>query len=168
METVTLPCTHCGQVMAVAVGDLGRPVECPHCWREVTPQDPAAEPEIRVPSVAEQESIFAPPEESSGDDLFGAAPTALRLELPPEPAPVPPPEAAPPPAAEAPAVSPFEPPPPRPPDPAPRPEPATAPTPLNPFAPDAVAPARRVPARGAAVPLLLIFLIPYSVVTTAA
>lgn len=40
-----------------------------------------------LPRLREEDSIFAPPEES--DDLFGAAPEGPVLEMPPEPAPVP-------------------------------------------------------------------------------
>jgi phage FluMu protein Com len=92
METVQFTCGHCGKVMAVAAGDLGAQVHCPHCQQVVQAQaSPGAlEPQpgpafTTTPVKTEEESIFSPPEES-GDDLFGA-PAGPRLELPPEPKP---------------------------------------------------------------------------------
>jgi phage FluMu protein Com len=41
METVQLPCNHCGQLMAVSVEHMGIEVHCPHC--EGVVQVPAAE-----------------------------------------------------------------------------------------------------------------------------
>ena len=91
MDTVKFPCEQCGKQMAVVPADLGKEVECPHC-HEIVPSPPptpapaepeAPLPEFRLPQPAEQESIFAAPEET-GEDLFGVAP-APRLEMPIEP-----------------------------------------------------------------------------------
>jgi phage FluMu protein Com len=89
METHQFTCGHCGKLMAVARGDLGAQVRCPHCQQVVQApagsEPPAWPPEavFSEPPVKEEESIFSPPEET-GDDLFGA-PAGARLELPPEP-----------------------------------------------------------------------------------
>ncbi len=187
MDTVKFPCERCGKQMAVVSDDLGKPVECPHCHETVPAPPPApapAEPEpplpeFRVPQPAEQESIFAAPEET-GEDLFGVAP-APRLEMPIEPlvpslqidAPAPPEPPtlistapAEPPLARPAAV-------PKPPEPEPPPPPAAEPPPAEPE-PEPLAevptsiPLRRPESRGVLGILLLIFLIPYALVSTAA
>jgi hypothetical protein len=191
METVEFNCERCGKLMAVGLVDQGMPVECPHCHATVqapAPPEPPV-PEFRVPTRAEQESIFTPQEESV-DDLFGAD-AGPRLEMPAVPAlevePLPGPTEASeePPLPEAPSA-----PLPAPPEvlpPAPlslTPEPGPDLAAFLPPAEDAVhrpaappepppemptpAPPRRPQRQSVLGPLLLIFLIPYSLVATAA
>jgi hypothetical protein len=75
METVNFPCSHCGELMAVTTDHLGAQVHCPHCRQVV--QAPSA-PESRRAS--ETESILTSADEVS-DDLFGG-PLRPRVELP--------------------------------------------------------------------------------------
>jgi hypothetical protein len=188
METDQFNCERCGKLMAAVVADRGKPVECPHCHETVPAPLPveSAEPEplvpeFRVPTRAEQESIFTPQEESA-DDLFGAA-AGPRLEMPdlpvlkveplPGPAEAPdtpaPPEVPP---AQPPVTSEVAPPGPLNLTPEPAPGLAAFPAPAAPPEPapelPAPAPLRRPQRPSMLVPLLLIFLIPYSLVATAA
>jgi hypothetical protein len=196
METVEFNCGSCGRLMAVVLVDRGKPVECPHCQATVqAPAPPPAAateppvPEFRVPTRAEQESIFTPQEESV-DDLFGAAagpllemPAVPTLEVEPLPGPTEASEEPPlPEAPSAPLPAPPEVQPPAPLSLAPEPGPdlaaflppaeeAThrpAAPPEPPPEMPAPAPPRRPQRQSLLGPLLLIFLIPYSLVATAA
>src|SRR5215471_17236419 len=87
METVTMQCGHCGQIMAISTEHLGSQVHCPHCQAIVQtqiepPRTPCpAEPEIGgLPGATESDSIFGPPEPS--DDLFGAEAPPPKIEIP--------------------------------------------------------------------------------------
>jgi hypothetical protein len=188
-------CPHCRQVVQApaanaAAGDTvavpGSPAVAP-----ATPLSPAAEegPPISVPEVAERESIFGASEEEHSDALFGESP-APRIELP---GPAQPPGPSPPPTNESASVTealaapaPF-------PSPVAPSEPQGATVPEAPAAPpssdlwkEVVPPApvqehapeslpdmaaplapRRLVKRSMLVPTLLVFLIPYSVFTTA-
>ncbi len=79
MQTINLTCGHCGNVMAVSPDWLGQQVRCPHCAHVVqtaAPPAPGKEEGIglfHLPSRAEQESIFNPPEEV-GDEALGGSP----------------------------------------------------------------------------------------------
>jgi phage FluMu protein Com len=91
METVQLQCGSCNKLMAISVAHLGGQVKCPHCQSVVQTPAPATAPPNAAPPqhVVERESIFAGPE--AGDDLFGGGPPAPQVEYPPAPAPAPPP-----------------------------------------------------------------------------
>jgi phage FluMu protein Com len=92
METVQLQCGSCQKLMAISVAHLGGQVQCPHCRAVVQTPAPAKAP---VPSplsppahIVERESIFSGPEAS--DDVFGGGPTLPLVEMPHERAPAPP------------------------------------------------------------------------------
>jgi hypothetical protein len=153
-------------MMGISPAHLGSQVQCPHCQAVV--QTPAASPNSApsppppppVPDfgAGEQESIFGPPE-ANDDDLFGSGP-APRLEMPRElmerPEPISPtaPTVTMEPAAHeqvqaAPSASFTE---------------QIVPGPheeLTPFVP------RRVDDKSMFIPILLIFLVPYAIFTTA-
>lgn len=90
METVTMQCGRCGQIMAISTEHLGSQVHCPHCQAIVQTEFDApqqqqspklAEPEIGgLPEKTESDSIFSPPEPS--DDLFGAGAPPPKIEIP--------------------------------------------------------------------------------------
>jgi hypothetical protein len=86
METVQLQCGGCGKLMAISTEHLGGQVRCPHCQTVVqTPPRPSpAPPEIGSAAPGEvHDSIFSPPEPS--DDVFDAGPSRPFVEMPPEP-----------------------------------------------------------------------------------
>jgi hypothetical protein len=176
METVQVQCGHCGKLMAVSTEHLGARVHCPHCQQIVeapaaspaAPGEPAPDFCPKGPDPLERDSIFGGSEELHGDDLFGGGPERPLVEMPPEPKAAPPPPAVPPPPSPTPAELPnrFL-------DDSPaiqdsfrqRPEEDSEP------APDADLPkpevARRHSGGSMLVPMLLIFLIPYSIFSTA-
>jgi hypothetical protein len=188
---MNLQCGNCGQLMAVDPDHLGREVECPHCQHivqappaadvTVTPPAPASwEPVFNVPSAAQREDIFTPLDEASGDDVFGTTPSRPVVEMPPEPGAAGTTEMLEPSPVE------WEPAPPAPPvdstvtfmtaDQAP-PAPMEFPAAAGPLAADADHPSAeslpstprppRRPATSSTLgPLLMIFLIPYALVTT--
>jgi hypothetical protein len=174
VETIELQCGSCGQMMSISAAHLGSQVQCPHCQAVVQTPAPAGQlgtsanptPQFSVPEAGERESIFGHPEAT--DDLFDAAPP--RIEMPPLDMPA---EAAPPRPAPSRPVSSYEP--------TVTMEPASVPpsspyddrrdAPASPFAPtagDDIAPIvpRNLPKRSTLAPILLIFLIPYSICTT--
>jgi hypothetical protein len=90
MDTVTLTCGHCGNLMAVTAELLGQQVRCPHCQQVVVapaspaplataPADPG--PVFEFQRVKDEESIFTP--HQAHDDIFGD-PRPAAVELPPE------------------------------------------------------------------------------------
>jgi hypothetical protein len=171
VETIELQCGSCGQMMSISAAHLGSQVQCPHCQAVVQTPGPAGQlgtsanptPQFSVPEAGERESIFGHPEAT--DDLFDAAPP--RIEMPP-------PERSPEAAPSRPApVSTYEP--------TVSMEPAPVQSSLRhndsraahasafeDAAGDAIAPIvpRNVPRRSSLAPILLIFLIPYSICTT--
>jgi len=178
VDTIQLQCGSCGQMMAISPAHLGAQVQCPHCQAVVQTPAPtdglaagAFDPQLPTVDLAERDSIFGQPEPT--DDLFGAGPLPQiempRMEMAPPPPPPPPPmyeptvtmEAAREPYAPAPFTSP-----------APYGAPETyapAPAPAEDDAGEPIAPVlmRRPSERSLLVPIVLIFLIPYSVFTTA-
>lgn len=88
MDTVNVQCGHCGLLMAISTEHLGTQVACPHCHGVV--EAPAADvadvdtrPEITVPGSDSVASILGAPENEASDDIFGTARKPL-VELPPE------------------------------------------------------------------------------------
>jgi hypothetical protein len=157
MQTVQLTCSKCGKVMAISTEHLGTQVHCPHCLEIVqAPPPPSHEPqEIKGADQGEGESIFGG---SSDEDIFGASPKAL-VEMP-EPPPPPPPRVSPP--AHDEGVFTHSP-----------AGPETTPKEHHGLADasgDSHLPTPQVAPRGRQnsmfVPMLLIFLIPYSLVCT--
>jgi hypothetical protein len=172
MQTVQFQCGGCGKLMAVSTEHLGTQVHCPHCMEivqapaaqaTVPPEAPIPEIHVRPPEV-EEGSIFGA---NTEDDMFTAA-RGPEVEMPASPV-----------AAPTPAPPRFE-------EGPPEPGPPTADGPADPtvaFTPEkhwAEAATRgdegELPAqdlsryrqsRSMLVPMLLIFLIPYSVVCTA-
>src|SRR5262249_24756308 len=95
METINVQCGHCGKLMAVSTEHLGARVSCPHCQGVV--EAPASAPpgsrgesptppEIKVPVVEATESIFAAEEPESTEDIFGSQDRPL-IEMPHAPEP---------------------------------------------------------------------------------
>ncbi len=191
MQIVNFQCGSCGKLMGVSAEHLGSQVHCPHCLAIVqAPAAPSAsktwkshpagggpakgrpsdsdpvEIHVEIPDAREQESIFTGPEEGLSEDVFGGPPQP-RLEIP-ESAPVmtrpPSPPAVPPgePAAYPEPAYPELPTPPASARIAAGPPPASADNEL-PAAALAPRPARN----SMVVPMLLIFLVPYSLFTTA-
>ena len=175
MEPIQLQCGNCGQVMGISPEHMGAQVQCPHCKTVVqtpAPAAPAAAPpaapapagEFSAPAGpafhgGEHESIFSQPEPT--DDLFGAG-TPPRVEMPLDYAPRP--SAA---AAAAPAGTAEH---------APPVHEQPSHTSPSPFAEAASGSAqeelaaftpRRVDDRSMLGPILLIFLVPYALFTTA-
>lgn len=171
MEPIQLQCGSCGQMMAISPEHQGAQVQCPHCKAVV--QTPAAPRPLEAPSSGtlgftgksdadEEDSIFG--QQQPTDDLFGAT-AAPKIQMPaidmgPPPAPVPTVSMAPAPSPphvqagtseHAPGLFTESP-------------PAAA-------SPDAdlasFAPQRRVEDRSMLGPILLIFLVPYAIFTTA-
>jgi hypothetical protein len=74
--------------MAVEAAHRGQAVQCPHCQHVVQVPGVAdaavfpGGPAFNVPAPAEGEDIFAPPEESPGDDLFGGPAPVPTIEMP--------------------------------------------------------------------------------------
>ena len=155
-------------MMGISPEHLGAQVQCPHCQAIVqTPAplsagiQPAADSPPPVPEIqiGEQESIFSAPEPS--DDLFGGS-SVPKIEMPPMD--LPPPRL--PVSSTAPTVT-MEPTP-------PAYEPSAPDTAFQqgppPAASDdlaALTPPRRVVERSMFMPILLIFLVPYAIFTTA-
>ena len=74
METVQLQCGNCKQVMGLSAEHLGSQVQCPHCGSVVqTPARPTPAPNLEA---QQRESIFGGAEPS--DDLFGGSPSRCR------------------------------------------------------------------------------------------
>lgn len=70
MSTVTIPCPHCQQVMAVGHDLAGQKVRCPHCQAELAaPGETPAEP---LPPVEEPFQFHRPSREME-DSIFGEA-----------------------------------------------------------------------------------------------
>jgi len=175
MQTVQFQCGNCGKLMAVGTEHLGSQVHCPHCMEIVQapsapaappPPEPPPIPEIRVrPPDVEEGSIFG----GNSDDNMFTAPRGPMVEMPSSPVAAPSP--APPrfeavPAEPHPTASNHPP-----------PDATAAFTPEKHWA-DAAAHQEEsaLPAQDLSrykqsssmlVPMLLIFLIPYSVVCTA-
>lgn len=177
MEPIQLQCGSCGKTMGINPAHLGAQVHCPHCQAIVQTPAPAgafgaasggAAPAPNA-QPGEMESIFSQPEPT--DDLFGGG-SQPRVEMPPELPPPPPMYAIQ--AADATiAMEPEE-----------RPQPSEEETATSPFlgaaanithqaAPaeqdlGALTPQRRFDDRGGLfMPILLIFLVPYAIFTTA-
>ena len=137
--------------MAISTEHLGTQVHCPHCMEIVQAPPPGPEPtEIKGPDPKEGDDIFAP---TSDEDIFGSSPKAL-VEMPEAP---PPPPRVQPPDEEFTAPSTPESP------------------PREPLADSSTSgeshlprPKVQAPQRSNSmfVPMLLIFLIPYSIVCT--
>jgi hypothetical protein len=109
MQTVQLQCGNCQKIMAISVEHLGSQVHCPHCRAVVQtpPRSSVIPPPPPTPAIAdpppfapagadlfpppprvdesERDSIFTEPEEV-GEDLFGT-PSQVKVEMPPEPPP---------------------------------------------------------------------------------
>jgi hypothetical protein len=117
MDTITIQCGRCGNVMAVGLDHLGQQVRCPHCQEVVlapagtSPASPelfaaalTPGPEGAGPSARDEhpESIFAPVHD---EDVMGGG-ARPQVEVPLEPPALPPPSpAAPQPDAAPPAYS---------------------------------------------------------------
>src|SRR5262245_59799161 len=185
METVSVQCVQCGKAMAVAKEHLGSQVSCPHCQGVVQTEasapvsaapSPAADvPEIKVATADSTESIFAANVPGAEADIFDTR--APVLELPPR---SPPPRkpaddeaatmpaspssevlAAPGPKAEAEDRTATWP---EPDKSAPAPDfAADVPTELA----EQITPRRYTPKRSNLGPIMLIFLIPYAIFSTA-
>jgi hypothetical protein len=138
METVQLQCGNCKQVMGISVEHLGGQVQCPHC-RSVVQTPPRTAPNMEV---QQRESIFGGAEPS--DDLFGGGPK-VQVEMPPQPAPAAAESPSPPPAMFSGQPA------------APEEEPAEE---LRQFQ------RRPIYDRGVVQMSILIFLVPYSILTT--
>jgi hypothetical protein len=172
VEPIQLQCGGCGQMMAISPEHLGAQVQCPHCQAIVqTPPAGAGLGAAPPPAfnLGEHESIFGQPEPT--DDLFGEGP-APRIEMPRD--------VTPPPAPNAPTVT-MEPgpehvsagPPPFEQGGRPAGNVSAGPPPfmeqaassqdqeLAPFVP------RKIDDRSMFVPIVLIFLVPYAIFTTA-
>src|SRR5262245_32487187 len=148
-------------MMAISPEHQGAQVQCPHCQAVVqtpapTPQlAPAAtEPLFSAPDAAERDSIFGQPEPT--EDLFGGG--AANIEIPKLEMPAPLPSAVPEPTVTM--QQDFQP--------LPAPAPLTEaiaegpPADLGTFVPP-----RRPPQPSNLAPILLIFLVPYAIFTTA-
>jgi hypothetical protein len=195
MEIISFECPQCHQPMGVAAEQRGQQVQCPHCYQIVQAPAPAgasaaatpASSQAAAPSVSplpSPEGLFPPPEGTAKDNAFGFVPSAPAGETP-----VPQRSAAP---AYGAGVSPAQAVPAEPAlhsgfitdelgQPAPTP-PGEGPTyredtmaaqaappselPADAF-PGAAARPRRVDKRSLLTPILLIFLVPYSVIITA-
>jgi hypothetical protein len=172
VDTIQLQCGNCAQMMAISTAHQGTQVQCPHCQAIVqTPPPPAqltmSDPGLPLPTVdlGERESIFGKPEPA--DDLFDGDEPPVDippLDIPPAPAPPSVSPHVPTVAMEAVGQSPAEyspmdysPPAPA----ALAEEPMPAAEDIGPIAP------RRLPGRSMFVPILLIFLVPYAIFTTA-
>ncbi|MCI0685285.1 MAG: hypothetical protein L0Y71_24570 [Gemmataceae bacterium] len=168
MEPIQIQCGSCGQMMGIHPDHLGAQVQCPHCQAIVQtpapvqpaasrpPAPPPSAPDLGSLQVGEHDSIFSQPEPS--DDLFGAA-EVPKIQMPPLDLPPPRPQVAP--LTEPSPTAAFEP--------APAPAPAmteAAPEGLNDDLSTFVAP-RRIADRSLFMPVLLIFLVPYAIFTTA-
>lgn len=87
MDTVNFNCNHCGKLMAVSKDHVGMQVQCPHCQGVVQAPAPTpaavTTPESPLPPenkpAEPPESIFAPAPE--GSDIFGQS-SKPRLEMP--------------------------------------------------------------------------------------
>jgi hypothetical protein len=170
VEPIQLQCGSCGQMMAISPEHQGAQVQCPHCKAVV--QTPAPPKPLAPPSsgtlgfaahldAGDQDSIFGQPEPT--DDLFGIAP-APKIQMPPidvapPPAPVPPVRMEPAPSPHVHAGAPEN---------APGMFTETPPAAASPDADLAsFAPQRRIEDRSMLGPILLIFLVPYAIFTTA-
>lgn len=159
-------------MMGISPEHLGAQVQCPHCQAIVqtpAPAQQAAAAAAPPPTfqVGEHESIFSQPEP---DDLFGGS-AAPQIQMPPldvPPQPMPPQPMPPMPVSAAAPTLTMEPSPaayePAPPTTVPFPGSFTEPA-HEELA--AIAPPRRVPERSMFMPILLIFLVPYAIFTTA-
>lgn len=155
-------------MMGISPAHLGAQVQCPHCQAIVqTPApaqqvglrpspaaDAASPPPVPTFQVGEHESIFSQPE---ADDLFGGSATP-QVQMPPLDLPPIPVSAAAPAVTMEPSSLAYE--------------PARPPTPsFTESGPEeelsAFAPPRRVVERSMFMPILLIFLVPYAIFTTA-
>jgi phage FluMu protein Com len=183
METVTFNCSHCGKRMGVSKAHLGMQVHCPHCKGVVqspapeppapAPPEPASPPPLQAvvepPAVepppvearaAESHAPVAPPTDDifapqEGSDIFGES-RPSGLEMPPappieaellhEPAPRPP---VPDEAIQEPHENWYD-----------------APKSARSQQPEEFAPPRYRQKSSLLAPMLLMFLIPYSLVTT--
>lgn len=96
METVQLQCGHCSQLMAVSVEHLGTQVHCPHCEQIVQVPDaihfesetavagpPSGEEDLPKLRISTRDDESILSESPASDDVFGNRTTAPRLELPP-------------------------------------------------------------------------------------
>jgi hypothetical protein len=171
VEPIQLQCGSCGQMMAISPEHQGAQVQCPHC--KAVLQTPAPPKPLEPPSSGalgfagksdadEEDSIFG--QQQPTDDLFGATAVpkiqmpAVDMAAPPAPLPTVSMEPAPSPhvQAEVPehAAGMF-----------------TEAAPAAAAAPDAdlatFAPQRRVQDRSMLGPIMLIFLVPYAIFTTA-
>jgi hypothetical protein len=79
METVQLQCGNCKQVMGISVEHLGGQVQCPHCKSVVQTPPRSTPPNAEV---QQRESIFGGAEPT--DDLFGGGPKVQQVEMPPQ------------------------------------------------------------------------------------
>lgn len=183
MQIVNFQCGKCGKLMGVSAEHLGAQVHCPHCHEVVqAPRasapgpDPYSDIRIQIPDIKEQESIFEGTEEGQSEDLFGG-PARPLVELPPESTPTLPPRDREPPAPTPPASTSYR-------SASPAAAAASAAMPdgremhvapgLADAEPEAGAdelPATKLTPRQAGnsmlVPMLLVFLIPYCIFSTA-
>jgi hypothetical protein len=148
METIDFDCPRCGQPLAVEAAHVGQLVQCPHCLQEVPAPEPPVAP---TPASEAAPSMQAPPESEPFASSYervearsevGSSSSMISEELPP------PAERAPHSGSEGLADA----------------------APPVPEEPDSLPPAplpRRPARRSILGPLLLIFLVPYAVVTTA-
>lgn len=83
METVTIQCGACGQVIAVSKEHLGQQVQCPLCGAVIEAPSPEPIPLPKLPvMVNDEDSIFAPPEEE--EDIFGRREKGPEIQMPSE------------------------------------------------------------------------------------
>ena len=170
MEPIQLQCGSCGQMMAISPEHQGAQVQCPHC--KAVLQTPAPPKPLEPPSSGtlgftgksdadEEDSIFG--QQQPTDDLFGAT-AAPKIQMPavdmaPPPAPRPTVSMEPAPSPHVQAGVPEH---------APGMFTETAPAAAAPDADLAsFAPQRRVQDRSMLGPIMLIFLVPYAIFTTA-
>lgn len=80
METLTMQCGRCGQILAVSLENLGSQVHCPHCQAILqTTMEPVQESPSHEIEPTPTESLFAPT--SPADDLFGSASPKPFIEI---------------------------------------------------------------------------------------
>lgn len=79
MQTVTITCSACSGVIAVTTDDLGHHVECPLCNQvflavadEVTSATDDVNTSSEIVHASESESIFSPTSPSDDDSIFGS------------------------------------------------------------------------------------------------